>query len=425
MKTPVLLVSVLIAGYAFVGACSESSVSHFQYAPSLASVPDERAGSLHYRVLHNFGEGSDGSRPTYLIAVGDAFYGTTQSGGSRHCITYGGCGTLYRITTNGTEKVLHNFGVSGDGSDPSGALIDVNGMLYGTTVSGGTYGHGTVFSMTLTGDERVLHSFGAKPDGGGPSAGLIDVRGVLYGTTFGGGIGCGTEGCGTVFSVTTAGKEKILYRFDDAMTNEGWYPDAGLIEIGGALYGTTFEGGYGPTPSWGTFFRVTGSGKEQLLYKFGRGNGGWYPAGDLLPVRGALYGTTAGGGAHNCQFNDGGCGTIFSITTNGKERLLHSFTGMDGSQPQSGLTNIDGTLYGTTSSGGANSCGPYHRCGTVFSLTTNGSETVLHSFRAETGYLPTANLIYERGAFYGTAQLGGLYGSGPPYNGGVFFSLTP
>ena len=146
------------------------------------------------------------------------------------------------------------------------------------------------------------------------------------------------------------------------------------------------------------------------------------PSAGLIEQGGA---TTVGGGTHNC--NDlyyGGCGTVFSITADGKERLVHSFRSADGSLPKSSLTAIRGLFYGTTTSGGAYSCGPYHGCGTAFSITRSGSETVLHSFRAPTGYLPTTNLILKNGIFYGTAQLGGRYGSGPPYNGGVFFSLS-
>ncbi len=65
-------------------------------------------------------------------------------------------------------------------------MIDVNGTLYGTTLRGGAYGRrgdGTVFSITTSGTEKVLHSFGKGSDGVDPEAGLIDVKGTLYGTT--------------------------------------------------------------------------------------------------------------------------------------------------------------------------------------------------------------------------------------------------
>ncbi len=65
-------------------------------------------------------------------------------------------------------------------------------------------------------DYRVLYSFGTAPDGNYPVAGLIDVSGTLYGTTFEGGknpYGCSSTNCGTVFSITTGGTEKVLHSF--------------------------------------------------------------------------------------------------------------------------------------------------------------------------------------------------------------------
>lgn len=422
-------VCALFAGCAAIAACSPATeLSPFRQTPGAPSLRVFGAGPLRYRVLHNFAAGHDGSRPIGLIGVNGAFYGTTQGGGTRYCGgNYGGCGTVFRISAGGTEHVMHNFGFGKDGSNPVAGLVEVGGTLYGTTDYGGTYGNGTVFSITTGGKEKVLYSFGAKPDGQDPYADLIDVGGTLYGTTFGGGIGCGSQGCGVVFSVTMDGKERVLHRFDDANTSDGWYPAAGLTNVGGTLYGTTIQGGLygGSTGGWGTVFSMTRGGKEKVLHNFGKGNDGWYPAADLLDVGGMLYGTTKGGGAHNCPDGYGGCGTVFSITTDGKERVLHSFTGVDGSFPESRLVDVGGKFYGTTSSGGTNSCGPYGRCGTVFSLTSSGTENVLHRFSEEAGYMSVSPLTYESGSFFGTTLLGGTHGSGPPYEGGTVFSLTP
>ncbi len=64
---------------------------------------------------------------------------------------------------------------------------------------------GTVFTITTAGTEEVLHEFGRGSDKGEyPYASLIDVNGTLYGTTAGGGAhtGCHFGGCGTVFALT-------------------------------------------------------------------------------------------------------------------------------------------------------------------------------------------------------------------------------
>jgi len=89
----------------------------------------------------------------------------------------------------------------------------------------------------------VLHSFGSGNDGRLPQAGLIVVGGLLYGTTSqGGGSGCGGGGCGTVFSLDpNTGAETVLYSFQGAPLDGQW-PN-GLTSVKNALYGTTIFGG--------------------------------------------------------------------------------------------------------------------------------------------------------------------------------------
>jgi len=95
-----------------------------------------------------------------------------------------------------------------------------------------------------------------------------------------------------------------------------------------------------------------------------------------------LYGTTYEGGAD-------GDGTVFSITTSGVETVLHSFDETDGRNPTAGLIDVSGTLYGTTRNGGAGNGGA------VFAVTTSGTETVLHSFglTSADGNDPYAGLV--------------------------------
>jgi uncharacterized repeat protein (TIGR03803 family) len=301
-------------------------------------------------VLHSFGSFSnDGEHPYEgLIDVGGTLYGTTRFGGKY------GDGTVFSITTSGTaEKVLHSFGsFSNDGLSPYAGLTDVGGTLYGTTQSGGKYGGGTVFSITTGGVENVLWSFGNGSDGKGPDASLLDVKGTLYGTTTEGGKYCVGSGlCGTVFSITTSGTEKVLHSFGKG--SDGAFPGAGLIDEGGAtLYGTTEEGGAYTSCSsnvltCGTVFSITTGGTENVLYSFhGPPGDGAFPYAGLLYVGGTLYGTTFLGGQRNL-------GTLFKIPQFGAERVLHSFgNGSDGSLVVGGLLDVGGTLYGTTDGGG-------------------------------------------------------------------------
>ena len=266
----------------------------------------------------------------------------------------------------------------------------------------------------------MLYSFGGSGDGVSPLASLLDVKGTLYGTTHYGGLGScsssGYSGCGTVFAITSSGKESVLYSFKGG-SGDGEYPTAGLINVGGKLYGTTLSGGPFCSkrlqPGCGTVFSVTPSGKETVLYTFkghpGDGNG---PAA-LVNVNGTLYGTTYRGGATND-------GTIFSLTPSGTETVLYSFVGdrRDGAAPLAALVNVDGKLYGTTSHGGV-----YDK-GTVFSVSTSGNEKVLHSFGGSgDGGLPMAALIDVNGTLYGTTSAGG-HGC-HSLGCGTVFSLTP
>jgi uncharacterized repeat protein (TIGR03803 family) len=60
---------------------------------------------------------------------------------------------------------------------------------------------------------------------------------------------------------------------------------------------------------------------------------------------------------------------VFKLDKDGKETVLHSFTGgADGAWPYAGLVRDKaGNLYGTTAGGGTGSCDA--GCGTVFKLT--------------------------------------------------------
>jgi len=86
----------------------------------------------------------------------------------------------YNIS-NDNEIVLHSFG-PGDGKTPFGSLIQAsNGLLYGTTFTGGTSDSGTVFSYNIsTGTEKVIHNF-TGADGASPYGDLLEVTNVTSG----------------------------------------------------------------------------------------------------------------------------------------------------------------------------------------------------------------------------------------------------
>jgi uncharacterized repeat protein (TIGR03803 family) len=291
-------------------------------------------------MLHAFGGSGDGANPVAgLIDHIGTLYGTTASGGAKNA------GTVFAITTSGNERVLHSFGSKGDGKNPQAGLLDIKGILYATTEFGGSYNDGTAFSIRPNGAERVLYQFKGPGDAADPSAPFLKVNGTLYSTSETGGIGKGT-----VFTLTTTGAESVLHRFQFGSRRDGAHPAAALININGTLYGTTFYGG--DKAKQGTVFSITTAGLETVLHRFiGGPYDGDYPNAGLVELNGTLYGTTEFGGTS-------GYGTIFSITKSGKETVLHSFTGNpDGANPQAALINVNGTLYGTTQYGGTNNAG--------------------------------------------------------------------
>jgi uncharacterized repeat protein (TIGR03803 family) len=234
--------------------------------------------------------------------------------------------------------------------------------------------------------EKVLWSFGSGIDGKFPSANMVDVNGALYGTTSGGGI----YGGGTVFTFdSNTGSETSLYSFCAQQScTDGRSPDS-LISVKGNLYGTTSIGGNRTACSvgCGTVFSLDpANGAETVLYSFCSQQGctdGETPIAGVTDVKGTLYGTTQWGGAY-------GSGVVFSLDRKtGAETVLYSFCSnqppdcTDGSAPDGTLVNVNGTLYGTTWGGGTNTdeCVDISGCGTVYSidLSTN-VEKVLYSF---------------------------------------------
>jgi uncharacterized repeat protein (TIGR03803 family) len=394
-----------ISAAALLAGCGGGSGAPLSPSPAVVRAAGTQARPA-FTVLYSFAGTPDGELPLAgLLNVNERLFGTTSEGGTNYV------GAVFKITTSGIETVLHSFARGKrDGIYPEAGLINVKGSLYGTTSEGGASSYGTVFKLSMSGKEGVIHNFkGASGDGASPGGGLLDVRGTLYGTSGGG----GASDRGTVYAITTSGTETVLHSFGGS--GDGASPEGGLLNVNGTLYGTTVDGG---TNGYGTVFYITTTGKERVLYSFAGGAGdGAYPWGTLLNLNGTLYGTTAGGGGSGCN-SGSGCGTVFSITPSGTETVLHIFGASgDGAEPFAGLIDVEGTLYGTTRFGGGK-----NGDGTVFRIGTDGKgENVLHNFKGgrRDGALPWAALIKVDGSLFGTTELGGAK------DAGTIFSLKP
>jgi len=290
---------------------------------------------------------SDGTTCSGLTLGTDGnFYGTCHNGGANNY------GTLFKVTSAGGLTVLHNFAAQGstsDGCEPLAPPIQAtNGDFYGTTSFCGANNYGTVYKLTLAGAYSLLYSFQGPPNDTVLPLGLIEgTNGDLWGL----GNGWIISG-GGVFKITLAGKESLVYTFEpnpEGAFLDGEGPYTNLIQgSNGDFYGTTEEGG---SANEGTIFQVTAAGKETVLYSFPNQTDGAYPS---LPLtqgpNGILYGA-----ATDCA--GGGCAQagLFDITTKGayKNLYLYPLVCSNCGQPEAPLLlSTSGTFYSTTEQGG-------------------------------------------------------------------------
>lgn len=286
-------------------------------------------------VLYTFFGYSDGANPSAGLVRDSSgnLYGTTSLGGGGYAgCNNNGCGTVFQLAPNGTLTTLYTFTGGSDGANPTAGLIMDSGNLYGTTSAGGntaagcsnslgTLGCGTVFKLTPNGSTftfSVLYSFAGGVDAANPGAAVImDSHGNLYGTTQNG----GTDNAGAVFKLAAATtapwKETVLYSFSGG--SDGANPVASLVmDTSGNLYGTTYGGGTSSVGfGLGTVFELASNGVETVLYSFcsqPNCTDGFYPSANLIMDKsGNFYGTTPYGGITTGAGNSG-AGTVFRVT---------------------------------------------------------------------------------------------------------------
>jgi uncharacterized repeat protein (TIGR03803 family) len=258
-------------------------------------------------------DADDPSSPVIQGTDGN-FYGVTPDGGANNL------GTVFSVTTEGTLTTLHSF-ASSEGNFPYGALVQAtDGNFYGTTGGGGSGANctndgscGTIFKITPQGTLTTLYNFCTQTncaDGYGPRGSLIQANdGDLYGVTVDGGANTksGSSGYGTVFKITTAGVFTSLYSFC-TLTNcaDGYEPTGILQATDGNFYGAT---SYGGASYYGTLFKLTSAGVLTTLHNFCTKGGqhctdGEYPGALVQATDGNFYGVAYQGGlsSHGTAF---------------------------------------------------------------------------------------------------------------------------
>ena len=328
---------------------------------------------------------TDGSFPRgSLIDISGVLYGTTTGGGANNR------GTLFawdKVTNTITKQFSFN---TSDGSGPSGSLIDISGVLYGTTQQGGANDTGNIFAW-----DPVTNAITKQySDVSNPRGSLIDISGVLYGTTHAGGM----IDVGTLFALDPV-TNTITKQYEFSDNPDGAYPQGSLVNISGVLYGTTQYGGANDVGTLFAWDPVTNTITKK--FDFNNTDGRW-PSGSLINISGVLYGTTTSGGAN-------GVGTLFAWdpVTNTITKQ-YDFNTTDGGYPSDSLININGVLYGTTQNGGVNDVGTIFSWDPVANTITKQYE--FNGF--DDGSHPYGSLVNISGVFYGTTRQGGAHDLG-------------
>lgn len=302
----------------------------------------------------NGGYATDGLVPLFLTLGPDGLlYGTTQFGNPDASKVRLNRGTLFSLTLNGQETVLHHYGNGADKlptpaspDAPLSLVYDDDGDFYAT---GWQY-------QNEYGDPSATSFLRVAPDGTTTTvAAATNAMPPLLPVPPGGFVG---EYGNAIVKVSTAGSFTTLYTFAKATAGD---PDSGQTPVGGLVQGT--DGNYyGITMhlangDFGTMFSLTPSGQLTTLQTFrGAPTDGAQPTSLMAGGNGIFYGTTCQGGANNK-------GAVFAVTPGGVGTILYSFTGGpdDGQCPNSPLLYYRGQLYGTTSSGGAYNAGTIYR----------------------------------------------------------------
>ena len=309
--------------------------------------------------LWNFANGTDDSVPFYTTLQGQDgnMYGVSAA-------QYNGqYGAFFKVSASGVFKALRDFNYT-NGANPNLPTQGTDGNFYGTTQGGGdpTCKCGVVYKATAAGAITVLHNFKGYPtDGYRPLAVLVQgYDGNFYGTTYQG----GAKNFGSVFKITPSGAFTLLYSFD-SVAGDGLKPITGLtLGTDGNFYGTTGNGG---TKNFGSLYKITPAGSESVLYSFCSVscNDGIGPATPLvLHTDGKFYGNTNGnslGGSVFYSFDVGFKPLVDLVTWSGKvgktvEVLGQGFTGTTGvsfNGVNAAFSNVSDTYMTATVPSGA------------------------------------------------------------------------
>jgi uncharacterized repeat protein (TIGR03803 family) len=315
-------------------------------------------------LLHTFAGGNEGTGPSSgIIRASNGFLYGVNYGGSN------GAGTLFRIDSAGNNfSTVYSFFTLSGGNANAAPIEGTDGKLYGVASTGGFFSNGGIFRIDLDGtNHQLLRAFsgttGITPGRGGSYGGIIEAPdGLIYGTTNSG--GSADKGVVYQFEKTASPYPyTVLHEFTNASIRAPSNPP--LLAGDNLLYGAATEGGRG---GQGGIYRIARNGTGfQVLHEFDDNLDGFGAYSAFIEGSdGYLYGVAF--------FSSNNSGSVFRFRKNGGSfAVLHRFAGSsaDGAQPDSPLIESEpGVFYGTTNSSGANLYGTIFRIETTLEPPT-------------------------------------------------------
>jgi uncharacterized repeat protein (TIGR03803 family) len=157
--------------------------------------------------LYSF-DGPHNFDPSSALTLGDygELYGLTQNGGANS-----NGGIAFKISTAGVFTSLGSLTEAGSGLDPLAALVlSPTGEFYGATSVGGANDGGSIFSLSTKGVVTNLFSFNEEVTGGECYGMTQSTNGILYGTTETGG---SATGSGVIFALAVGQTPFVAFQF--------------------------------------------------------------------------------------------------------------------------------------------------------------------------------------------------------------------
>lgn len=368
--------------------------------------------SLPYSFVHSDGE----NNPTaYILYSSGCVIGTAPGAIANY---QNGRGSVYKLCLSGgtwTKNVIWTvpYASATPLDHPTGQMVlDGSGNIYGASAGTGASGesHGAVWKLTNNNDGTYSESTLHNFHSDSGTYGGTPLGGVVGSAYFGAVFAAMNEGGANNLGTIfelSGSGPADLYDFDDCSHPVG--PMAWLDTY--TLVGTTSSGGlYGGGCLFTYSLLAPDNSPYQVRYYFGNTGDGATPLGQPLVAGGYVYVTTSAGGS-------AGDGTLVSFdTTNYTETLIHSFTAdttspHDGALPQGNIITDGTNLFLTTTWGGAN--GNNHSTGgTLIEFAPSGgswTETILYNFAGYTGdaYDVSPGIVGVSGKIYGTSYFGG------------------